>query len=73
MNHEHNGVSNLCIELLGFVSHELMFTCLVSKRYYCPIVTRGRAAASGYSSHSVGLFVCVYSPGCHSTAFTAWI
>ncbi len=38
-------------------------------------ITRGRAAASGYSSRLVCLFVCdtVYSPGFHSTVFTAWI
>ena len=38
-------------------------------------ITRGRAAANGYSSRLVCLFVCdtVYSPGFHSTVFTAWI
>ncbi len=43
----------------------------------CLFVTRGAWAATGIV---VGWFVCLfvcdrlfYSPGCHSTAFTAWI
>ncbi len=40
------------------------------------LLPEARVGGHGYSSLLVCLFVCnkyIYSPGCHSAAFTAWI
>ena len=63
---------------------EALVNCYTLPRYIIIILymllTRGAWAATGYSSRLVCLFVClsvckfrICSPGCHSTAFTAWI
>ena len=53
--------------------------CLHFSALVC-LLPEARVGGHGYSSLLVCLFVClfvchryIYSPGCHSTAFTAWI
>ncbi len=67
------------IYVLSWIKPNLIVSLMTVVLLYCYfklLLPEARMGCHGYSSRLVCLFVCdmwVYSPGCHSTAFTAWI